>query len=361
MWGRGSGPPGGMSPEAQALRQKQIATLRASVSGHVTEIQKDCIYETSVQCQNGITVYVRITLPADFPNRVPVFQVRPPLRQRWVDTQMYVVGHEKIRNWNPHISLGKMVSEILRDFIDHPPQLIGPSERSSMHGTGSDRSSRASLHNYGLPHSNSMPIPPAYGSNGSLGTQEMPARSPRTSSSNMEAPTVIEPPEVPKSFPELEVLSFDELNELLNSEEEFSNFFRKGEIVKNLGNVKDELQANNMELARKNLEREQELNASKSLLLEKNTELQALLSALMEKHQNQQSLSNMHTPARVVDNLKISVQEKDEESEDLASRLMDGDIEVDEFVKQFIGLRKLYHLRQSKLEKIQRSLGGLSA
>ena len=51
--------------------------------------------------------------------------------------------------------------------------------------------------------------------------------------------------------------------------------------------------------------------------------------------------------------LKASVYESDELSESVAQSFLDGNLDHDSFVKQFRELRKVYHLRASKLERAQ--------
>lgn len=52
--------------------------------------------------------------------------------------------------------------------------------------------------------------------------------------------------------------------------------------------------------------------------------------------------------------LKASIHESDELSESVAQSFLDGNLDHDGFVKQFRELRKVYHIRASKLERSQK-------
>lgn len=46
--------------------------------------------------------------------------------------------------------------------------------------------------------------------------------------------------------------------------------------------------------------------------------------------------------------------ESDELSESVAQSFLDGNLDNESFVKQFREFRKVYHLRESKLERVQK-------
>jgi hypothetical protein len=50
--------------------------------------------------------------------------------------------------------------------------------------------------------------------------------------------------------------------------------------------------------------------------------------------------------------LKSEVQQSEELSEQIANSFLDGEIEYDHFIKQFKEVRKVYHLRNAKVERI---------
>ena len=56
----------------------------------------------------------------------------------------------------------------------------------------------------------------------------------------------------------------------------------------------------------------------------------------------------------ILDRLKVTVSEADEQSEALAEQLTAGDLAaVDEFVRDYQNLRRIYHERGAKAEKLQ--------
>lgn len=65
-----------------------------------------------------------VNLPEGFPNVAPIIKVLPAVAQRWVDSEMRVVGHEALAMWNRNMSLGKIVKDIEIEFNLRPPTII---------------------------------------------------------------------------------------------------------------------------------------------------------------------------------------------------------------------------------------------
>lgn len=54
-----------------------------------------------------------------------------------------------------------------------------------------------------------------------------------------------------------------------------------------------------------------------------------------------------------LDLLETAAAEIEEQSESIAGKFLAGDIEVDEFLEQFLAQRKLMHLRKVKVDKLK--------
>ena len=114
-------------------RRKQIASLREH-SLSVRELQRDTTYEVpctipSTSTLAGYTLYLIVTLPPQFPDnkQPPTIQIRPPpmVAHAWVDARTgIIVGHDKLNNWNQHVSLGKLVKDIIQEFQIRNPIVV---------------------------------------------------------------------------------------------------------------------------------------------------------------------------------------------------------------------------------------------
>ncbi len=73
---------------------------------------------------NRILVTLVVSLPSGFPDIAPIITVMPPVAQRWVSSEMRVVGHEALATWNRNMSLGKIVKDVEIEFNLRPPSLL---------------------------------------------------------------------------------------------------------------------------------------------------------------------------------------------------------------------------------------------
>jgi len=74
-----------------------------------------------------------------------------------------------------------------------------------------------------------------------------------------------------------------------------------------------------------------------------------------ENDQQQQAAFNRFSMSNIITRLRAAALECDDLSESVAQSFLDGSLDHDTFVKQFRDLRKVYHLRASKVERGQRS------
>ncbi|CAJ0870484.1 13428_t:CDS:2 [Entrophospora sp. SA101] len=107
-----------------------------------------------------------------------------------------------------------------------------------------------------------------------------------------------------------------ELEDLLNNEVVFDSFLETVEQI------------------------QEDLNQLYKKVQDEENELKELYDAYKEKIKTQQEV------------LQLEVQQSDELSEQIANSFLDGEIEYDHFVKHFREVRKVYHLRNAKVERI---------
>lgn len=105
--------------------QRQLVNLESFFPGQVRSIKTNEIYEVSVVVgPSRMPISLTVILPGGFPDCSPHIKVAPPVRQRWVDQEMRVVGHEALFSWHRSLSLGKIMKDIEIEFNLRPPTLI---------------------------------------------------------------------------------------------------------------------------------------------------------------------------------------------------------------------------------------------
>lgn len=160
-------------------------------------------------------------------------------------------------------------------------------------------------------------------------------------------------PDIPAALGLLTHLNNDELKELLNNDEKFEEIVKDIKQFKDLETEKEMLMASNRSLAEFNLSKQPELEETKHLLKELSEKGNELCTAVKAKLDSIREKSGELTADTALDLLQAAAAEIEEESETVAEKFLAGDIEVDEFLEQFLTRRKLMHLRKVKVDKMR--------
>ncbi|RHY29412.1 hypothetical protein DYB32_006089 [Aphanomyces invadans] len=116
--------------------------------------------------------------------------------------------------------------------------------------------------------------------------------------SQQDAARQTQSPAIPAVFPELEALSVNQLEKLVTDRATLKAYIKNMDNVVNFMKLYDDLVKGNKDLA--------------------------------------------------------AADEADEASEDIAARFTNGDIDVNQFVAEFLPMRKLYHLRTTKVDRFSK-------
>ncbi|KAJ8658356.1 hypothetical protein O0I10_006041 [Lichtheimia ornata] len=303
----------------QEVKQQQIASLY-SHNPAVTTIIEGQMYE--LPCPMGnVSAALLVNLPPEFPDVPPIITVSPTgMRHPWIESD--VVVHDAL-HWNAsQVQLGKWVHDIIEEFTQRPPARKG--------GSGANGEGPASAEE-GYGHRPPPPIP-----------------------SNTSAPSATPLALSMAEYTSIVSRSMDELEELLSNDVAFELFFNSLERVQNMKTVQEELRNGNVNLANKNLTQESSLQQLRDQVKELDGEYRQLRAQFEEKEKQQNDAFNRFSPATMMTRLKASIHESDELSESVAQSFLDGNLDHDGFVKQFRELRKVYHIRASKLERSQK-------
>ncbi|XP_038146945.1 vacuolar protein sorting-associated protein 37A [Cyprinodon tularosa] len=360
----------------QQQRQRQIESLKAAHPS-LTEIQKDVEYRLPFTVNNS-TISVNILLPPQFPQEKPVVSVYPPVGHHLIDSNNgTVITSPLITNFSMHSDLGKVIQSLLDEFWKSPPVLmsagptgfpymykppypsqafhygprhVGPSQTPSP-GPG-PAPSQAPMPHPAVDMVHGVPRAPApYGL-----ITELPLPVPTGDSQAGLNGHMYKMPEIPESFPELGDKTLTQLSDMSENEDVLLEFFVSLPQLKQVTSDKEELVNSIVEMAKKNLHMEPQLEGKRQEMLYKFEQLTQMKSAFETKMQRQHELSESCSLSTLQARLKVAAHQAEEESEETAENFLEGRIDIDEFLTSFMEKRTLCHSRRAKEEKLQQSI-----
>ncbi|KAK1886208.1 Vacuolar protein sorting-associated protein 37A [Dissostichus eleginoides] len=309
----------------QQQRQRQIESLKAAHPS-LAEIQKDVEYRIPFTVNNS-TISVNVLLPPQFPQEKPVVSVYPPVGHHLVDgNNGTMITSPLIANFGMHSDLAALLA-----FHTVSPALMPHPGVDSAHGPP-----RAPAP-YGLISDLPLPVPTGDSEAGLNGH-------------------MYRMPEIPESFPELCDLNGTQLSDMSENEDMLLEFFMTLPQLKQVTSDKEELVTNIVDMAKKNLQMEPQLDGRRQEMLYKYEMLTQMKSAFESRMQRQHELSESCSLSTLQARLKIAAHQAEEESEETAENFLEGRTDIDEFLTSFMDKRTLCHSRRAKEEKLQHSL-----
>ncbi|KAM8962235.1 vacuolar protein sorting-associated protein 37B [Pelodytes ibericus] len=149
------------------------------------------------------------------------------------------------------------------------------------------------------------------------------------------------------------LLTLSELNELLEDDEKLVQMAQEMDEAQNVQLNKEMTLAGNRSLAEENLLYQPKLENLKASLTQKYQELQSL----MESHQLKKTKLDKQSIDASLETLLALLQAEgakiEEETENMAESFLDGGVQLDSFIDEYVAKRKLAHLRRVKIEKLQ--------
>lgn len=148
-------------------------------------------------------------------------------------------------------------------------------------------------------------------------------------------------------------LSLSQLNELLEDDAKLGQMAQEMDEAQHVQLNKEMTLAGNRSLAEANLLYQPKLDNLKATLTQKYQELQVL----MESHQLKKTKLDQQSVNASLETLLALLQAEgakiEEETENMAENFLDGGIQMDSFIDDYLAKRKLAHLRRVKIEKLQ--------
>uniref|UniRef100_A0A8C7YZ48 VPS37A subunit of ESCRT-I n=1 Tax=Oryzias sinensis TaxID=183150 RepID=A0A8C7YZ48_9TELE len=377
---KGSGPLPVSSLQQQ--RQRQVESLKAAHPS-VAEIQKDVEYRIPFTVNNS-TISVNILLPQQFPQEKPVVSVYPPVGHHLVDSNNgTMISSPLITNFGMHSDLGKVIQSLLDEFWKSPPALMSSSSAgfpySGLYKPAGippypAQAFHYSPHHVGpgqTPSPGPGPVPaPAPMSHTGVDMVHGPPRAAAPYGLITDLPLPVptgesqaglnghmyKMPEIPETFPELPDMNLNQLSDMSENEDVLLEFFVRLPQFKQVTGDKEELIGSIVDMAKKNLQMEPQLEDKRQEMLNKYEQLTQMKTAFEMKMQRQHELSESCSLSTLQARLKVAAHQAEEESEDTAENFLEGGIEIDEFLTSFMEKRTLCHSRRAKEEKLQQCI-----
>ncbi|GFR90672.1 vacuolar protein sorting-associated protein 37A-like [Elysia marginata] len=318
---------------------------------------------------SGTNLTIQITLPPQFPGERPTLTIQPAVNHPWVDANMKVIGCPSLNNFSMHSDLGQTVHSVLEEFQKSPPAIvpqhyilgfnrptISQTAASPPQGSGIISTPAPPLPPYPNSQPPVMPPPNFQGNQVSPVPPPLPPRRPpmpaNESVANSTPAATFAVPNILSEFPMLNDLKIFELQELADDEDRIHEMVQKVPNLVDFMQQREDLSSTCVQLAQSNLLLKPKIESLKSEVVEKNSELDRIKTDFEQHCQKHMTLSEQYHPSHIQTNLKVAVMEADEESENIAEKFLEKDIDVDEFVKTFMEKRTLCYLRRAKEEKL---------
>ena len=291
--------------------------------------QAQTTFDLGLKLATGQILTLRVLLGPTFPSAAPQISIlNRGVNHAWLDASGRVVGHNSLYTWNAYSSdLGTVVAEVMKEFCTRPPTL----------GVKNNGAARQPLMGGGRPQSQTQR------------TQSKPAEPEKER---------ISIPPVPSHFEEIDDIDEDRLNELINNDSEFKEYFNSLGRVSSFKEIAAEMKKGNVSLAEANLKIRDALEGYKAELLSMDGTLKDLKNEHESKIRRQKVCLQKYRVDRLLAEMKTLVGESETKSEDIADQFTSGEINLGEFSRSFMRERELYHVRRLKAQLCERNVRG---
>jgi Modifier of rudimentary (Mod(r)) protein len=320
----------------------------------------------------GDTLILRVHWPATVSGMI----ARPPAmtlagveaRHPWLDSRMRIVGYGPIQTsdaWlTANILLGAAVHAVVTHLQLNPPTIlqfvdsglsaIQTKKQQTQPAQYPQQSSTAMNGSH-----NSSPPPPAYHDSiiqASVVKQGNPSHTfhPNTQS-NIDWPTIS------PQFKEVDALSRERLERVIQNDLEFKSFTNQLDIMQQYNTIQQEQLNKNVSTAKANLRYEDEIQELHLNITKLQTELQTKVKAFQALEQQQDTVVHPPPVDKVIRELTKAKKEAYTQSEQIVEEWLQSNTNnhdaqsVQRFIDEFMSVRKVQHVRAAKLEILERT------
>ncbi|EDX11684.1 vacuolar protein sorting-associated protein 37B [Drosophila simulans] len=143
----------------------------------------------------------------------------------------------------------------------------------------------------------------------------------------------------------------EELKELLNDDDKLDE--KVDEVLQVLRTQKTSVFEDNRSRAERNIEREPQIIELRGRLAELSEDGRTRCSSVQEKLSQLKEKSGGVGPETALALLQTAASESEEQTEEMVKKFNDSDIGVEDFLEEFLPIRRTMHLRRLKAEKMQ--------
>ncbi|KAF5306558.1 hypothetical protein FQR65_LT07285 [Abscondita terminalis] len=153
-------------------------------------------------------------------------------------------------------------------------------------------------------------------------------------------------------------LNNDELDEFINSEEKLQSLLDDIEqnYLKDIENEKETLLASNTSLSEFNLAREPALVEGRERIVQLSSQGEEISKNVEQKLQEIRDKTGDMSLETALALLQTAASEIEEDSDNVVSKFLSNDLELDDFLEDFLNKRKIMHTRLVKAEKMAKIL-----
>ncbi|XP_065645132.1 vacuolar protein sorting-associated protein 37A isoform X4 [Hydra vulgaris] len=144
-----------------------------------------------------------------------------------------------------------------------------------------------------------------------------------------------------------------ELENVCNNEDLLLEYIEEMKTITDLQVQRTKLLEENESIAAMNLKFETEIEDQQGNLKELIEESDDLYHKFQNKSQKQSELLQMYEIGHISTNLRISILEVEEDSENIADQFLSGSLNLESFLEKFLDKRKLTHIRRAKEEMLK--------
>jgi hypothetical protein len=320
----------------------------------------DTTYDTVFQTTKGDTLILRVNVPltSSFAFMCPAMTLAGVrVSHPWVESErMRVTGYTPLQseqNWqSSSLLLGAAVHEVVKHLQLNPPEILEitdmglrsiqpSSSRHSMSKSPSrgSRGKKSKAPKRQNRHKNGGDAPPSY---------DVFANS--TPAPDVPLPTI------PKTYPVIEGMAREELEQILQDESNFLEMVQTLPIYSELRLIRGGKLEENVKIAEENLGKESQLKELNDEVAELQQKLKSQVQIFEDLEAKQNAVCAPPDLRQTLKKLNRAKKEAFEKSEEYAEEWVEaGAQSVNNFVKEFVEMRKIHHIRGAKMEILQNS------
>ncbi|CAG9831018.1 unnamed protein product [Diabrotica balteata] len=161
-----------------------------------------------------------------------------------------------------------------------------------------------------------------------------------------------------RAVKDLVSLSNDELDSIINNDERIQEIITQLDqsYLKEIENEKENILASNNSMAEFNLSKEPELVEGREKIEELSQKGEELTKSVEDKLKELRDKGGDMSLETALALLQTAASEMEEESDKSSKKFLDGELELDDFLDDFLEKRKIMHLRLVKAEKLSKIL-----